>query len=908
MPVSLLEALMGTHVDLKGLEDGLQKMEHMAEDALKKVSENFGLIATGIVTAIAGTVIVSLEKAIRTTSEWGLEMEHLGNRMGMTAQQAATLVGVMERFGINAGVAARSMQIMAMEMKQTQDALDPFATRMGRVLGTLKDVNGNAMTMSQVFDLARQKISSITSETERLQVAQSLVGARMAGQLLPILKLSNTEWEKQKASVEAAIGPVDKAAEQALAYKQATQELEQSFRGLEVELGTKVLPTITEVIHGFSSLVGWYKDLKGNSGEAAKMALGPLGELGHVSDVANKATGYIDLLLEKVGVLGKGTYDSFIHMDEYKAAAAKAAIETEKTKDAATATAEEIERTEKREKELVQLVKERVSLAEKAKQLGFGDEKGVQTALQAQLQQLAEQRAALEKQVNTEGVTGDTRLKLETEIAKNRLEAAEAVSRVVNETYKEEELQLKAVGALNLENEIVLLQRKLNDERVVGDERLKVEAELYQKRKEYEENVVKYGRQLGFLSVDDEIAYRKQKAAEFLGKGDAFGAAQEIVKARDLALQQADQVMEFTKKIRVVSLQDEINYQKQKLELVKGNAEQEIKVLSEIADKDKQLYDQRLQFGLTYTQNVVSEYQKVMDAAKKTGEVQTFEFARGQADRQLIEATREAGGVLHGGGTEAQRTAAVGFAQFVTKQIEQMESMGKEITGVWRDAASTATDILKAASGGEEVRAPGGPSPTIGSLLSPAEGLATEGLARGSDIPRLDTSFTDLAIRVRDVLLGTVPNIQNFSNAVADSAKKIAALTGTQLNPGIVGPGGGTTTLPTQGSGQLATSPSTTGPPTSGPGTGPIQPSTQVGIGSLASSDNLSRKIDDLISVLSGFPEKVSGTLQDQATANAESLLAALQQVSSQRVKVDVSVDPSSGDLLVSSLTNALSQ
>ena len=904
MPVSLLEALMGTSVDLKGLETGLQKMETMAEDALKKVSQNFGLIATGIVTAIAGSVIIALEKAIHTTAEWGLEMEHLSNRMGMTAQQAATLVGVMERFGIQAGVAARSLQIMTSEAKQTQDALDPFATRMGKVLGPLKEMNGQAMNMSQVFDLARQKISSMATETEKLQVAQALVGTRMAGQLLPILKLSNTEWEKQKASVEGVIGPVNKAAEEALAYKQATQELEQSFRGLEVELGTKVLPAITEIVHSFSALVGWYKEFKDTSAGAVASNLNPWNIFKGAIDATNNSLYKTYLSL---GLIDKVEYDGFVHASEYAKARAEANANEEKAKDAAEETAAAVERTEKREKELVALVKERVTLAEKAKALGFGDDKGVQAALQAQLQQLSEQRALLEKQ-RDELPEGDSRLAKEVEISKNRIAAAEAVSRVVSEMYKQEELELKAVGALNLGNEIVLLQRKLNDERVVGDERLKIEAELFQKRKEYEENVVKFGRQLGFLGVDDEIAYRKQKAAEALGRGDAFGAAQEIVKARDLALQQADQVMEFTKKIRIVSLQDEINFQKQKLEAVKGNAEEEIKILSTIADKDKQLYDQRLQFSLTYTQNVVGQYEKIMDAARKGGEVQTFEFARAQSDRQLVEATREAGGVLRGGGTASQREAAVGFAQFVNKQIEEMETQGRNITSIWRDAASTANDILRAASGGEEVRAPGGPSPTIGSLLSPAEGLATEGLARGSDIPRLDTSFTDLAIRVRDVLLGVVPNIQNFSNAVADASKRIAIITGTPLNPGIVGPGGGTTTLPTQGSGQLATSGQTTGPPTTGPGGSPTTPSNQVGISSLANSDTLGRKIDDLISALAGLPDKVSGTLQDQNAANAESLLAALNQASRQRVDVNVTMDPNTGDILVNRIATELSQ
>src|SRR5690349_19362338 len=123
--VSLLEAIMGTSVDLKGLETGLQKAETMANEGAEKIAGHFGLMAVGIASAIGGAVIIALEKAIRTTAEWGLEMEHLGNRMGMTTTQAATLVGVMERFGVNANFGARAMQMLSVQVRQTQNSLDP---------------------------------------------------------------------------------------------------------------------------------------------------------------------------------------------------------------------------------------------------------------------------------------------------------------------------------------------------------------------------------------------------------------------------------------------------------------------------------------------------------------------------------------------------------------------------------------------------------------------------------------------------------------------------------------------------------------------------------------------------------------------------------------------------------------
>ncbi len=887
MAVNFLELIAGTHVDLGGLEQGLEKAASMAEGAAKKISEHFGAIAIGITTAIAGAVIVALERAIHTTAEWGMEMEHLSNRMGVTAAQAATLVGVMEKYGISAGVAARSMQIMAMEAKQTTESLDPFQTKMGRLLGTLRDSNGQTLNMAQVFDLARQKVSAASTETEKLQIAQSLVGTRMAGQLLPILKLTNEQWDKMKQSEEGLAGIAGKAAQASLEYKRATGELEQQFLELQVTLGTLFLPVITNIVAKLSEWADKFKSIVKDMGEGS-----------------SQIQAFWLRIAEKIGVVDEGTADIFLKMGEYQEAG-------EKAKAALEGQAESLENSEKREAQLVQLARERVSLMEKGRSLGIAADKDVQAAVQAELARLESQRKLLEQELSAPGLTGDQRFKLEADLQKNRIQAAEVVADAARKQYQEEELHLKAIGALNMSTELELLQRKLNDEAIIGSERLKLEAEIYDKRRKYIEDAIKVGRQLGVVSADEEISYRKQKAAEALGKGDVLGASQEIIKARDLAIQQADQVMEFTKKIRVMSLQDEISFQRQKLELVRGNAEEEMKIISRIADLDKQQYDKRLEFSLNYTQGIVGQYQKIMDAAKKTGETETFERARVESERQLVEATREAGGVLRGGGTGEQRQAAVDFAQFVYKQIEQMQSLGKEVTGVWQDAASTAKDILKAASGGEEVRAPGGPSPTVGSILSPVEGLATEGLARGSDIPRLDTSFTDLSVRIRDVLLGTIPNIQNFSNQLGVATKQLAQLTGTPNNPGIVGPGGGLTTNPTQGSGALSTGGGTPAPPTVGPGSTSVQPSTVIGVGGFASSEALAAKMDSVIAALSDLPVRFTETIQDQQAANAQSLSDALNQALTarqQRIAVDLNIDPNAGANLISALVNEVQQ
>ena len=915
--VDFLQVLAEMGVDTSKFEQALENAERKAEQSTKKISGHFNTLAIGVATAIASTVLIALEQAIKKTADWGLEMEHLGNRLGMTAGQAAVLTGVLEKQGINANVAARAFQIMAMEARQTQESLDPFSTRLGKVLGTLRDTNGQLLNTSQIFDMAREKIRAAGDATQQLQTAQQIFGSRMGGQLLPVLKLSNDEWARQKNQVESALGPVDKAAEAALQYKAAMAGLQQEMRGLQLEVGTKLIPTLAQWISdmqgGLHTIKDWIDHSKILS--AALTAVKDAITLKGVREGASAGTEIFLKLGEAVHLYEKGTAENFRHMAEWQKQAADAATDLEKKKmaeaDAQNAVAEGLQRSEKIESQLVKIAGDKVKLAEKAFEAGAGDRDEIELAVQQKLLLLTEQRASLEKDLKTTGLTEDQRLDIEDKLMQNKLQAVDVVAQKVKEQYKDEEALLKANGMLNLGNEIQLLEKRLGDERIVGNERLKIEGELYDKRKQFAEESVKAARDLGIMSVDQELEYRKQKAAVSLGQGDVVGAAQELKKIQDLQIKQVEQVFEFTKKIRVVSLQEEMDFQKQKLALFKGNAEEEMKIIGQIADLDKQLYEKRLELGLTYTNTIIDQYTKMSNLGKKGGgELMTFDQARVDAQRKLIEETqrvREIGGAM--GGTDEERAFAVQWAQQIQKRIEDMQAAGRELDDVMTDAGAAAKDLLKSAAGGEEVRAPGGPSPTVGSIMSSSEGLATQGLARGSDIPRLDTSFTDLAVRIRDTLLGVVPNVQNFANAVADATRKIAASTGFTPSPGIVGPGGGIVGAGTPEQVQ-SISPGSPAPATVGPGGAPVQPTTQIGINGGGSNSDVVTAIKELGSRLDKSSSDFKDAMQTQAAQNREEVSRAIADVLSARqpgVKVSVGLDPGTGDLLVSKIEQELS-
>jgi hypothetical protein len=908
--IDVMKALFGMEVSSEKFEQGLHKAEEQAEETTEKIAGHFSTMAIGIATALAVTVAAAMREVVLHTAQLTREMEDLSHEMGMGTKEASTYVGVMERVGIGHEQAARSVMMLAYQIKQASNALDPFHTKLGRTLGPMRDLQGNVLTVGQVLDVARQKVSATGDALQQLQIAQEIFGVRRGGKMLEVLRMSNEQFDKFKTSVQESGVAVDEAAGKlGKEYEAAAAGLSQSLRGLEMQLGEKVLPMLIEftdkiagIVQAVSKFAGTHPELTklaavfgllvapalalgaallfagsslgtltafaarmglhiesldkvmrnlnfalgemsageavgtvateahtaaiqrqtaalganvvakgaataagaaettgqaaGAAGGAAAAAGGTLGkalgaaalpimlfslvpaayQIGQIfSDQITWAFIKVrEFLPNWLGGVEKGTAAIFLGMQKAAEESKKLTGEEEKRQEAAQKTLQE-------EEQIVRMEEQRVTLTTAAEKLGLVTLQQRREALQEERQVLEERMAAMQGQLEGGGLTESQRLEKENEILKLRTRVTQESAKLVTDMYQQEELSLKAIGALGIENELKLLQEKLGDERIVGDERLKLEAQIFTKRRQYEDQLMTVAKQLGFARVDDEINFRKQRAAQEIGAGNLMQGAQELVKVRELQLKQFDEQVNFVKKMRFISLQDEIEYQKQKLAFVKGNAEEEMKILTGIADLDKQLYDQRLNYALNYTKSIQSNFDEMRKVSKGGGKQETWEEAQREAELQQRDVYRKAQEFGQYGGTGEQREFAVKISQAALGQYQQLKQMGDEIPATLTDFIDVAKGILKKATGGLDVRAYGEAQPVIGSLTSPAEGLATSNLARGTEIPRLDTSFVDIAVRLRDVLLGTVPNIQAFSSAIANGTRLITGQTGTGI-------------------------------------------------------------------------------------------------------------------------------
>jgi hypothetical protein len=1007
-----MRAIFYLETEASKFEKGLKGAEQKAEESAERIATTFSKMGLAISTAISVVVVAALDRAITKTAELNTEMLHLSERMGMPVEKASELTAILQRFGVSSATAVRGMSELSQEVQISARAIDPLNTRIGRMIGSLKDANGNVLGLSEVLGKARDRVGAAGTEMEKLQVAQQIFGRYLGSQLLPALEGSTDQWRAfAKAAQDTGEVLTPQQAAMSLQFEQLRNSIHQAFTTLERDVGEAALPAINTVLKGVVEVVeAFAKFAKAHptlvqTATILALVLAPLTAIVGVTALLSKGwTGLLSIMQAanlNVGALRENTerlrevMDALsLSTDRATAASAEhaAAMRVEGAVAATTAaesgagaaggvakTAGGIlgavaipvsvaiagytalasladhqntsitqllwraaefygivrQGTAQMKQDAADLAKEKAArpdrpegagtpirglaqveeeiprfealrkAREEAFKLGQSDREAQRAADEATIGVLAEQAkfyrdaATAAKQGSSEQAEAQAKaIQAENSIIKIRAEAAQA-------SLQQEELSLRARGQLYLANEIQLLQQRLNDENITYEERLKAEADIFQKRRQYEEKLVEIAQQVGLAGPQQEIAFRTRRGQEALGRGDVPEAAQEFVKARQVALQYFDEQVEFEKRLRTVSLQDEIQFQAQKLQVVKGNAQEEMKILGQVADLDKQLTDQRIQFALNYTNRVRADYAELQKIQGGQGG-DTFEQAAREQQFQQRDIYRQAGDVLRGGGTDQERDFAVKVAQEAIKENEDRTRLGRDIPTDLKDFISTANEIMKRATGSEPPRAPGEVSLAVGSLTSSTEGLATTNLARGSEVPRLDTSFTDLATRLRDVINSqAIPNIQAFANAVTAATKQITGTVPPGINaPAALGPGGETSQFgPASPEGSTGNGPGTVAQP--GFGTvsfrgGPTVP-VQAG-GTTSGTQELTaagQSIKDAVDLSRETTDELRATI-DTLSGKIDALAAAVQTPA----QVTVSVDPNSGVLTADLINN----
>ena len=247
-----------------------------AEAGTSKMSGAMSALSANAVPIVAGLAAA----AIGLGMSWEKTAVAVGNFStvsGLTTEQASRLRVVAEALGVSTDTLGRGIGIM---LKTAGNAPKEFA-KFGAEIVRTKD---GAVDANATFNKLIDRLKAIKDPAE-----QNAAGAKLLGkawkEMAPLIDAGSASLQQLEAAVPKGeiIHPEDVA--QARDMKQAFAELEDAAKGLGMEVGKQLAPTLTEAARGGEFLVQG---------------------LGHVFDALNK-----------VNVVTKTWAEELTHTTEY---------------------------------------------------------------------------------------------------------------------------------------------------------------------------------------------------------------------------------------------------------------------------------------------------------------------------------------------------------------------------------------------------------------------------------------------------------------------------------------------------------------------------------------------------------------------------------------------------------------
>lgn len=196
---------------------------------------------TTATTALAGSMVAVAGK----TAEYGDNIDKMSQKMGMSAQAYQEWDAIMQHSGT-------SMETMKAGMKTLANAVENGNEAFQRIGLTQEQIA--SMSQEDLFAATIAGLQNVDNETERTYLAGQLLG-RGATELGALLNTSAEDTEAMRQRVHELGGVMsDDAVKAAAHYQDSLQDMQTAFGGLQRNMISKFLPSITTVMDGLGNL------------------------------------------------------------------------------------------------------------------------------------------------------------------------------------------------------------------------------------------------------------------------------------------------------------------------------------------------------------------------------------------------------------------------------------------------------------------------------------------------------------------------------------------------------------------------------------------------------------------------------------------------------------------------------
>ncbi len=315
--MSLGRLFVSVGADTKEFERAMDGMQKSMANAGKKIGD----VGKGMTKWVTGPLVgagAGLLALANKTAESGDEIQKMSLRTGFSTEALSEFRHAANLSGTSVDSIEKGVKRMSRVLLDAERGLEASERALGDLGLAVEDLQG--LAPEEQFDVMSRAIADIEDPTKRAALAQEIFG-RAGTDLLPMLSAGAEGLEAMRQEArDLGIVFDQEGADAAAKFKDDMERLKQGFAGVFQELGTKLIPIITDdfipvivdrvipavkrFIDRILDVIGWFQDLSPTWQRVIGIAIGFLAALGPILIVVGKIIGVLSFLVPIIKGVG----------------------------------------------------------------------------------------------------------------------------------------------------------------------------------------------------------------------------------------------------------------------------------------------------------------------------------------------------------------------------------------------------------------------------------------------------------------------------------------------------------------------------------------------------------------------------------------------------------------------------
>lgn len=261
-----LEAVLRDENFRKGMTNylsGVDKMTSSTEHGANAITAAFARIGNvaqgaltviGVATAAFGALTAASAKGLQEASAWGETLDDLGNRFGLSGQDAAKWAAAFNHVGLSVEEGAFGLNTLTRGLQDTAAAMrDPkakpseFALALKQLGVRAVDAKGKLKTFDKVLPEIMDGFNKLPPSIAKTNLAMQIFGVRGGSKFLEFLDQGNEGLKDAERLVKQYGLALDRAQVEALDdFGKTLNDINLAFKGMWTQIGLKVLPYVQQ--------------------------------------------------------------------------------------------------------------------------------------------------------------------------------------------------------------------------------------------------------------------------------------------------------------------------------------------------------------------------------------------------------------------------------------------------------------------------------------------------------------------------------------------------------------------------------------------------------------------------------------------------------------------------------------